>query len=171
MFNLFKKKERTQEESQEQSQEVTLYAMCDGELLNIEEVDDRVFAQKMMGDGFAIKPSSNQIYSPVKGQVDSVFPTKHAIGLKADKLELLLHMGIDTVHLDGGPFEGAVKANDAVDPQTLLSTVDFQALEEANKDNVMILVFTNGDEVLDHFELTASGRVSQGQKIGKVTFH
>ena len=75
MFNLFKKKERKQEESQEQSQEVTLYAMCDGELLNIEEVDDRVFAQKMMGDGFAIKPSSNQVYSPVNGQVDSVFPS------------------------------------------------------------------------------------------------
>lgn len=169
MFNFFKKKEP----SQDQPTEVTLYAMCDGELLNIEAVDDRVFAQKMMGDGFAIKPSSNSnhIYSPVEGQVESVFPTKHAIGLKAGKLEILLHMGIDTVHLDGGPFDSQVSNHDEVTSQTLLSVVDYQALDQANKDNVMILIFTNGDEVIDDFQVTASGKVTKGQAIGKVSFH
>lgn len=78
-------------------------------------------------------------------------------------------MGIDTVSLDGGPFESAVSENDQVTGQTVVSNVDLKGLEAAEKDNVMIVIFTNGDEVIEDINITASGQVKKGQQIGTVT--
>lgn len=156
MFGLFKKKDK----------KVVLYAVCDGELMTIDQVSDPVFSQKMMGDGFAIKPSNGKIYSPLEGKVSSVFPTKHAIGLEVGDLEILLHMGLDTVALEGGPFTSLVEDGVKVTPETGLSEVDLAALEEADKDDVMLVVFTNGDQAMENFQLTAQGIVKQGQEIG-----
>ena len=84
-----------------------------------------VFAGKMMGDGFAVIPSSGVITSPVKGEVVNVFPTLHAVGIQTSGgLEVLVHMGIDTVELKGGPFETTVTVGQKVDENTVLSTVD-----------------------------------------------
>lgn len=165
MFGFFKKKEKKEDVM---NKEITLHAVCDGEIVRIEDVEDQVFAQKMMGDGFAIKPSKSEIFSPVNGTIHNVFPTKHAFGITSEDLEILLHMGIDTVSLEGKPFESLAKENDSVTPETQLSKVNFETLEAAGKDNVMIIIFTNGSEVIDEFELTASGQVSQGQAIGRV---
>ncbi len=165
MFGLFKKKNETQKA---QRKEITLYAVCDGELINIEEVNDLVFAQKMMGEGFAIEPSQTEVYSPVSGVINNIFPTQHAFGLEAGELEVLLHMGIDTVSLEGKPFTTHVKAESQVDPQTHLSTVDFEQLKKSGKDNVMVVIFTNGSEVIEEFSITNYGPVTQGQEIGKI---
>ncbi|MBS4456079.1 PTS sugar transporter subunit IIA [Tuanshanicoccus lijuaniae] len=165
MFGLFKKKK---EAAQPEVKEVILYAPADGELINIESVNDVVFAQKMMGDGFAVVPTNGTITSPVSGTIVNVFPTQHAIGFKAGSLEVLLHMGIDTVSLNGEPFDTVVSENQAVTEATTVSTVDLAALEAEGKDNAMIVIFTNGIDVIDSFELTASGTVTKGQVIGKV---
>ncbi|MBR7928175.1 PTS glucose transporter subunit IIA [Aerococcaceae bacterium zg-ZUI334] len=165
MFGFFKKKK---EEAQPEVKEVVLYAPADGELINIENVNDVVFAQKMMGDGFAVVPANGTITSPVAGTIVNVFPTQHAIGFKAGALEVLLHMGIDTVALNGGPFDTVVSENQTVTETTTVSNVDLAALEAEGKDNAMIVIFTNGIDVIDSFELTASGTVTKGQVIGKI---
>ncbi len=101
-----------------------------------------------MGDGFAVIPTSGVITSPVKGEVVNVFPTLHAVGIQTSGgLEVLVHMGIDTVELKGGPFETTVTVGQKVDEHTVLSTVDLEALKEAGKDTAMMVLFTNMDKV------------------------
>lgn len=165
MFGLFKKKDK----KEVVVKEIAIYAVADGDLISIENVNDLVFAQKMMGDGYAVVPNNGIITSPVDGKVGSIFPTKHAIGFDSNGLEVLLHMGIDTVSLDGGPFESAVRENDQVSGQTVVSNVDLKGLEAAEKDNAMIVIFTNGNEVIEAINITASGQVKRGQQIGTVT--
>ena len=164
MFGLFRKKEKPVEVVKE----LKVYAVADGDLINIENVNDLVFAQKMMGDGYAVIPDNGVITSPFDGKVATVFPTKHAIGLEAHGLEVLLHMGIDTVSLDGGPFETTVSENQEVTNETVVSNVDLAKLKEADKDNVMIVIFTNGNEVIESFNIEATGRVTKGQVIGTI---
>ncbi len=126
MFGLFKKKDKPET----LVKELDIYAVADGELINIENVNDLVFAQKMMGDGYAIIPENGVITSPVAGTVGTIFPTKHAIGFEAHGLEVLLHMGIDTVSLDGGPFKSTVRENEQVTNETVVSHVDLEKLKE-----------------------------------------
>lgn len=165
MFGFFKKKEEKQAPV---FKEVTLYAVADGELISIEDVKDVVFSQKMMGDGFAVVPTNGQISAPVEGEIVNVFPTQHAVGFKSGVLEVLLHMGIDTVALNGVPFNTVVSEGQQVDSATLVSEVSLEKLAEEGKDNAMIVIFTNGNDVVESYELTASGQVTKGQVIGKI---
>ena len=146
MFDFFKKKDK-----KEVVKEVNVYAMCDGEFVNIEDVQDEVFAQKMMGDGFAIRPNNGTISSPVDGQVDNIFPTKHAVSFTVGELEILLHMGIDTVSLEGKPFTIHVNENTQVSKGDDIADVNLSELEANDKDKDMIIVFTNGAEVIDKY--------------------
>lgn len=158
MFGLFKKKNSAEK----------MYAVADGKAVKIEEVSDEVFSQKMMGDGYAVIPTNGKIFSPVNGEVVSIFPTKHAIGLKmANGLEILLHMGIDTVELNGAPFEIKVTEGQKVTPETLIAEVDLEALKANGKDNAMIVVITNMDQVKD-LQLSADKEVNAGEEIGEV---
>ncbi|RIM70375.1 PTS glucose transporter subunit IIA, partial [Staphylococcus arlettae] len=92
-----------------------VFAPITGQYIQIEDIPDPVFAQKMMGEGFGVNPSEGEVVSPIEGKVDNVFPTKHAIGLKAENgLELLVHIGLDTVQLDGEGFEVLVDSGDTV---------------------------------------------------------
>lgn len=166
MFNFFKKNKK---EEQVPVEKQNLYAVANGKVVPVSEVADPVFSQKMMGDGFAVIPADGIIYSPVDGKVLSVFPTKHAIGIQmANGLEVLVHMGLDTVELNGKPFETHVKEGDNVTASTQIATVDLDALEEAGKDNAMVVVITNMDKVKD-FALTAEGEVTAQSIIGNVT--
>lgn len=148
---------------------VMLTNPVNGKILPIEEVEDPVFSQKMMGDGFGVDPSDGDIYAPGNGKVVSVFPTQHAVGLELDNgVEVLVHIGIDTVELDGGPFQTVVKEGDTVTPETKISTVDLEGLKEAGKPNTIIVVFTNMDQI-DSFELTTTGETTSGAEVGSVT--
>ena len=90
---------------EEKVEELVLKAYMKGKVVDITEVPDPVFAQKMMGDGFAVEPANGNIVSPVSGTVSSIFPTKHALGLVTEAgLEVLVHIGLDTVSLEGKPF-------------------------------------------------------------------
>lgn len=150
------------------NKEATLYNLVEGEVIPIEEVPDPVFSQKMMGDGFGVQPTNGEVYSPIEGKVVSVFPTKHALGLElGNGVEVLVHIGVDTVELEGGPFEVHVKEGDKVSQDTLLATVDLEALAAAEKPNTVIVVFTNMDEV-ESFTLNQTGEASQGAVIGEI---
>ncbi|MBS7577782.1 MULTISPECIES: PTS glucose transporter subunit IIA [unclassified Enterococcus] len=142
------------------------YAVASGKLISMSEVNDPVFSQKMMGDGFAVIPENGDIYSPIVGQVMSIFQTKHAVGLKMKNgLEILLHMGIDTVELNGVPFDIKIGEGDQVTPETLIAKVNLDAITSANKGTEMVVVITNMDQ-LKSFELSKTGQVLAGEVIG-----
>lgn len=141
-------------------------AVANGEVMPITEVNDPVFSGKMMGDGYAVKPADGKIVSPVAGQVKSLFPTKHAIGLEtAAGMEVLVHMGIDTVSLEGKPFTLMVKEGDQVEAGQELAQVDLAALAAAGKEDTMIVAFTNVDQVT--FTLDKTGKQTAGTVIGQ----
>ncbi|MDN6112211.1 MAG: PTS glucose transporter subunit IIA, partial [Tetragenococcus halophilus] len=145
-----------------------LFAPVSGELLKITAVDDPVFSQKMMGDGYAVKPTEDQIYSPVAGTISSVFETKHAIGILTDSgVEVLVHMGLDTVELKGAPFTINVKENDQVSSDTQLATMDRKAVKDAGKQTDVLTVFTNGDKI-NSFALVGEGEVTAQEDLGEI---
>lgn len=148
----------------------SLVAPVNGQLVSITEVNDDVFSQKMMGDGYAVKPINNEIFSPVSGVVTTVFPTKHAVGITTKEgLEVLVHMGLDTVELNGVPFTIQVNQNDSVSAGDLLAIMDLSYLKENKKDPTVVIVFTNMDKVatLPKFE---DKQITHGNPIGKLTY-
>ena len=122
--------------------------VADGQVIDLADVKDPVFSQKMMGDGFAVEPENGKIYSPVAGTVTSVFPSKHAIGLVTDNgLEVLVHIGLETVSLEGKPFEVHVSEGEKVAAGDLLVTADLEAIKEAGRETSTIVVFTNATAI------------------------
>ena len=125
-----------------------VYSVADGEVIALEQVKDPVFSQKMMGDGFAVEPTNGNIVSPVSGTVSSIFPTKHALGLVTEAgLEVLVHIGLDTVSLEGKPFTVHVAEGQKVAAGDLLVTADLDAIREAGRETSTIVVFTNADAI------------------------
>lgn len=162
-------KEETKAKTAATGESVDLVAVANGEVIAIEAVADPVFSGKMMGDGFAVEPTDGTIVSPVNGTIKSVFPTKHAIGIETkDGVEVLVHMGIDTVSLEGKPFSVKVKEGDQVQAGQVLAQVDLEALQQADKKATMIVVFTNMDKI-QAFELTQKGSQQAGNTIGKLS--
>lgn len=131
----------------EVNKEIEIYAPLTGEYINIENIPDPVFAQKMMGEGFGINPTEGEVVSPIEGKVDNVFPTKHAIGLKADNgLEILVHIGLDTVQLDGQGFEILVSSGDTVQVGDPLLKFDLEYITNNAKDVISPIIITNSDQ-------------------------
>lgn len=138
--NMFRKKEEVQD--------VTIYAPTNGELVPLEEVPDPVFSQKMMGDGIAIKPSNEIVVAPVQGKVIQLFHTKHAIGIQAaNGAEILIHIGLDTVNLDGEGFRAHVQEGDTVNQGDKLITFDREVIKEKAKSTIIPVIITNTDEM------------------------
>lgn len=128
----------------------------EGQLVPLPEVADPVFSQGVMGIGFAVRPINGKIFSPVDGVVESVFPTQHAVTLKSDAgIELLLHIGIDTVELGGKGIQTLVKAGQKITAKTQIAEVDLTVLAEAEKSSDIIVVFPNLDqELIEKFDLS-----------------
>lgn len=138
-------------------------APLSGNLIPIEQVPDQVFSQKMMGDGFAIDPSAGSVYSPIDGTVVTVFPTKHAIGLKTKEgHELLIHFGLDTVKLKGEGFDIYVKEGDEITANQNLAKIDIQAMKDKVPSLITPIIFTNLPEN-QHVKLLKSGQIKQGE--------
>lgn len=165
LFDFFKgNKNREQEQNKSQA----IVSPVNGKVVAIENVNDPVFSQKMMGDGFGVEPADGDVYAPGTGKVVSVFPTQHAVGLELENgIEVLVHIGIDTVELEGGPFDTLVKEGDTVTPETKISTVDLAGLKEADKEDTVIVVFTNMDQV-ENYNLTSTGESKRGDQIGTI---
>lgn len=123
--------------------DLTVYSPVSGQVIDLADVNDDMFSKAMMGPGTAIIPSDGSVVSPFDGQVKFIFPTKHAIGLISTAgVELLIHIGIDTVNLEGKPFEVLVKNNQRVKKGQPLVKVDLAALIQLKVDPTVILVLT-----------------------------
>jgi len=130
-------------------------APVSGKVIPLNQVNDDMVAQKILGDGFAIIPSNGKIYSPVNGTISSIFKTKHAICLKSDNgLDILLHLGIDTVELKGKPFDILVKEKDKVERGQLIGKMDIKQITDAGKDPTVLVLITSKDKVKDPVEPT-----------------
>lgn len=139
---LFKKKNITQIEE--------IFAPLYGDIIPLSKVPDPVFSKKMMGDGIAIIPKSGKVVSPVNGQVIQVFPTKHAIGIRSERgLELLIHIGLETVELNGEGFEVLVNTDEPIKAGDPLVKVNLEYLKSKNKDIVTPIIITNMEKVLE----------------------
>lgn len=124
-----------------------VYSPMQGRLVSLDKVPDPVFAQKMVGDGIAIIPNASKILAPVSGKVTSIFPTKHAIGIESeDGLEILIHIGIDTVNLKGEHFIAHVEQGDAITIGDVLLEVDFEAIKEAGYPIITPIIIINNGE-------------------------
>lgn len=123
----------------------------DGRLISLSSVSDPVFASEMMGKGWAIEPTSNTIVSPINGEVVMIADTKHAIGLKTkENVELLIHVGIDTVALNGEGFEIKVRVGDKIKIGDCLMVVDFQKLVSKEYKSTTMMILTN--EIIQYKE-------------------
>lgn len=145
-----------------------VYSVADGQVIELDQVKDPVFAQKMMGDGFAVEPANGNIVSPVSGTVSSIFPTKHALGLVTESgLEVLVHIGLDTVSLEGKPFTVRVTEGQQVAAGDLLVTADLGAIREAGRETTTVVVFTNGDAIKS-VKLEQTGSLAAKTAVAKV---
>ena len=145
-----------------------VYSVADGQVVALEQVKDPVFAQKMMGDGFAVEPANGNIVSPVTGTVSSIFPTKHALGLVTDSgLEVLVHIGLDTVSLEGKPFTVHVAEGQKVAAGDLLVTADLDAIRAAGRETSTVVVFTNA-EAIKSVKLEQTGSLAAKTAVAKV---
>lgn len=131
-------------ESADQGDKLQVAAPIKGKLIPITEVPDKVFAEKMMGDGFAIAPTEGLVVSPVSGKIINVFPTKHAIGILAHSgHEILIHIGIDTVKMNGEGFEVFVQEGDEIEQGQKLVTMNLALIKEKASSTITPIVFTN----------------------------
>lgn len=145
-----------------------VYSVADGQVIALEQVKDPVFAQKMMGDGFAVEPANGNIVSPVSGTVSSIFPTKHALGLVTEAgLEVLVHIGLDTVSLEGKPFTVHVAEGQKVVAGDLLVTADLDAIRAADRETSTVVVFTNA-EAIKSVKLEQTGSLAAKTAVAKV---
>jgi len=145
-----------------------VHSVAEGQVIELEKVQDPVFSQKMMGDGFAVEPANGQIVSPVAGKVTSVFPTKHALGLVTESgLEVLVHIGLDTVSLEGKPFTVKVEEGQTVAAGDLLVEADLDAIREAGRATTTVVVFTNG-AAIQSVTLTQTGQLPADAVVAKV---
>lgn len=145
-----------------------VYSVADGQVIALEQVKDPVFAQKMMGDGFAVEPANGDIVSPVSGTVSSIFPTKHALGLVTEAgLEVLVHIGLDTVSLEGKPFTVHVAEGQKVVAGDLLVTADLDAIRAADRETSTVVVFTNAESIKS-VKLEQTGSLAAKTAVAKV---
>ncbi|MFD1359439.1 PTS glucose transporter subunit IIA [Fictibacillus halophilus] len=156
MFNkLFGKKEVKKEE--------TIVAPLTGKIVSIEEVPDPTFSQKMMGDGIAIEPTEGVVVAPVDGEIVQFFHTKHAIGIQSESgAEILIHVGLETVNMNGEGFEGHVNVGDKVKAGDKLLTFDLDLIKEKAASTVTPIVITNGDAV-ESLDKRAASEATKGE--------
>lgn len=160
LFDIFKKKEKTI---------VTIYSPMNGKVIELKEVPDEAFAQKMVGDGCAIEPDKGIICSPIDGQLMNIFPTNHAIIFETiDGLEMIIHFGIDTVKLDGKGFQklrepGPIKIGDEI------IKYDLDDIKDGVPSTRSPIIINNMEKV-EKIEVLSLGKVIKiGEPIMKVT--
>ncbi len=150
-FSFFKKKENN------------LVAPLNGTVISIEEVPDPVFSQKMMGEGIAIQPSGGHVYAPINGEVIMIAPTKHAIAIRSKSgIEVLIHIGLETVALNGEGFQPSVKEGEQVKAGQLLIEVDWAYLKERVESTVTPIIVMNSDKEITY---GSKGTCTQGETV------
>lgn len=140
---------------------IELYSPMTGEAVDLSQVPDPIFAEKMVGDGIAIIPTENVVVAPCDGKVVQIFPTNHAIGIESDSgLDLLIHIGIDTVELKGDGFKRHVEEGAIVRKGDPILEVDIERVKELGKPIITPFIITNADQV--EFKNRTTGKVEAG---------
>lgn len=153
LFVIKKEKDAVASNAQAKKTNGKVYSPIEGEIIPISEVDDQVFASKMMEEGFAVLPSDGTIKAPISGIVKMIAPTKHAIGIVADDgMELLLHLGIDTVDLNGEPFTLTIKEGETLQQGQVIGTIDLNQIEVKGKDATVMVIITDSKEAISGLE-------------------
>lgn len=157
-----------EEEKKAESGVHEIMSPADGEIVSIEKVPDPVFAEKTLGDGFAVELSGNEIHSPADGEITVLFPTKHAFAVTTTSgLELLVHIGIDTVELNGEGFTAHAKQGDKVKKGDKIITIDKKEIEAKGKNTITPVIVTNMNVVTDI--KVKEGKTSFGKAAAEVT--
>lgn len=144
LAKLWSKFTKQQAKTREQPNPHAVYAPVSGSIVPLDHVPDPVFAGRMLGDGVAILPRSGDVLAPFDGEVVSLFPTGHAVGLRSSAgIECLIHIGMDTVELNGTGFQVKIRQGDRVNKGDLLIKADLGILEQAGKSPVTPVVVTN----------------------------
>lgn len=147
LFGLDKKEAKHVEMPEADGKDI-LVSPASGDVVALSEVPDPTFSEKMMGDGLAIKPSEGLIFSPIHGEIIQLFPTKHAIGIKTvNGIEILIHIGIETVNMKGEGFNSFVKEGDKVAKGDKLISFDIDLVNEKAESTIIPVIITNGDIV------------------------
>ncbi|MET2066834.1 PTS transporter subunit IIBC [Enterococcus faecium] len=147
--------------------EKELFTVATGEVIALTDVNDPVFSQKMMGDGVAVIPATGEVTAPLSGKIVSVFPTKHAIGMQtAEGAEVLIHMGLDTVHMSQPAFEILVSEGQEVVAGTTIAQMNLDAIKNEGKETTIIVVFT--DDKVNGLTINKLGDTERGTVIGKI---
>lgn len=151
MFGLFKK------------EEFKIVAPVEGELIPLAEVADGVFSEKVMGDGFAVIPANGEVCAPLSGTAETVFPTGHAVGIKTkDGIECIVHIGLDTVELNGEGFHPLIKQGDKVRAGEPMVQFEKEALEQKGYKLTTMVVFPSG---YDHEFDLGKKKVASGERL------
>ncbi|EMF0104471.1 PTS transporter subunit IIBC [Enterococcus hirae] len=144
-----------------------LQTVAAGEVIDLATVNDPVFSKKMMGDGFAVIPTTGEVVAPITGKVVSIFPTKHAIGMETEEgAEVLIHMGIDTVQMDQPAFEILVTEGQTVEAGAKLAQMNLTEIKNEGKDITIMVVFTDGK--VNEMILKYLGPTELGTVIGEI---
>ena len=142
-----------------------IYAPLEGEIRILSEIEDPVFSTGVLGQGCAIEPSKGEVVAPFDGTIEQVADTKHAVGINGDNgLEVLIHVGMDTVELNGKGYEPQVKVGDKVKKGQLLLKFDMDAITAAGYKLTTPVIVTNTDDFAS-VEPVATGKVAQGQEV------
>ncbi|MDH2998878.1 PTS glucose transporter subunit IIA [Pasteurellaceae bacterium LFhippo2] len=146
------------------AKEVKIYAPISGEIVNIEDVPDVVFSEKIVGDGIAIRPAGDLIVAPVNGTIGKIFETNHAFSIESDEgVELFVHFGIDTVELKGEGFTRLAEEGQKVKVGEPVIKFDLEVLEPKAKSVLTPVVISNMDEISNLQKL--SGEVVKGESV------
>ncbi len=162
MKNLFKNLFAPKEET------ITIFAPFSGTVVPLGEVGDPVFADEILGPGIAINPDTGELYAPVDGEISTLFETGHAVGITtAEGLDLLIHIGIDTVELKGEGFTVETALNQKVAKGEPLLKADLATIEKLERDTITPIIITNIDD-FNGLEILASGEVKVGDPLLQV---
>ncbi|WP_018664469.1 PTS sugar transporter subunit IIA [Heyndrickxia acidiproducens] len=155
MFKLFAKKAAVDE----------LVSPITGKVVKIEDVPDEMFSQKMIGDGIAIEPEEGVVAAPIDGEIVQLFPTMHAVGIRGKSgIEILIHIGLETVTMNGEGFQGFVKQGDSVKAGDKLITFDLESIKKHADSIISPVVITNPDSV-NSLAKTGETYVKRGESV------
>ena len=146
----------------------TLGAMADGAFVPMEEIPDGVFSGGIMGQSCGVDPAQGKVYAPVDGKISQLADTLHAVGIQAGEMELLIHVGVDTVDMKGDGFKSMVKLGQTVKKGDVLLTMDLDKIHAAGHPATVILAVTNSDDFAS-VEPVASGDVKAGADLMRVS--
>lgn len=155
MWNLFKNKKKQ-----------TIVSPVQGKIIDLSTVKDEAFASKTMGDGFAIEPSSDMFVSPIDGTIAAVFPTGHAFGITNEDMEMIVHIGIDTVELQGNGFHSFVKQGDFVKKGDPIIKANIASIKQQGYDVTTMVIFTDGKQPIIH---KLNEQVKEGEEVASIT--